>query len=110
MPITSKLLNHFPAGIVLNVLADELPLRAYVAISAPDPEAVTAFVPPEQFEKNANLHVAAVGSPDEVPDLVEDILFNMEAGDAVAFLCADQPSWLATVQQLGHTDTITPLE
>lgn len=110
MSITSKLLSHFPAGIVLDVVADDLPVRAYVAISAPDIEAVTAFVPPEQFSNDANLHVAAVGSPAEAAELVEDILFNMEAGDAVAFLCADQPSWLATVQQLGHNDTSTPLE
>ncbi|MFT0851304.1 hypothetical protein VRY85_11040 [Achromobacter sp. F4_2707] len=101
MQVTSHVVNRFDTGVVLDVNADGLPVRAYVAISAPDPEAVTAFVPPEQFESGSSLHVAAISTADEASATLEDVLFNMEADDAVAFLCADPESWLATLEQLG---------
>lgn len=110
MRIASQVVNRFDTGIVLDVTADDLPVRAYVAISEPDPEAVTAFVPPEQFESGANLHVAAISSAQEVATVLEDVLFNMEADDAVAFLCADSESWLATVELLGFDAGGSPLE
>ncbi|NLC36353.1 MAG: hypothetical protein GX772_07905 [Alcaligenaceae bacterium] len=110
MRVTSHVVSRFDTGIVLDVTADDLPLRAYVAISDPDPEAVTAFVPPEQFENGANLHVAAISAAHEAAATLEDVLFNMEADDAVAFLCADPESWMATLQQLGYDPDASPLE
>lgn len=110
MKVNSQMLSRFDNGIVLDVVADGLPLRAYVAISEPDLEAVTAFVPPEQFENGANLHVAAIGSEQEVAEILEDVFFNMEADDAVALLCADSASWLATLEQLGYDASASPLE
>lgn len=110
MNISSQVVSRFDNGIVLDVVADDLPLRAYVAISEPDLEAVTAFVPPEQFENGANLHVAAINSEQDVADTLEDVLFNMEADDAVALLCADSASWLAALEQLGYDTDASPLE
>jgi len=110
MRIASQVVSRFDTGIVLDVTADDLPVRAYVAISPPDPEAVTAFVPPEQFESGASLHVAAVHSNHEAATVLEDVLFNMEADDAVAFLCADRDCWLATVELLGYEAGTSPLE
>ena len=81
-----------------------------MAISEPDPEAVTAFVPPEQFEGGSNLHVAAIDSALDAPTTLEDVLFNMEADDAVAFLCANPESWHATLELLGYEAGATPLE
>ncbi len=102
MPIESHAVSRFESGIVLDVIADDLPLRAYVAICEPDPEAVTAFVPPEQFEKGGNLHVAAIDSAESAADIVTDVLFNMDPDDAAAFLCADTKSWAATLERLGY--------
>lgn len=110
MPIESHAVSHFELGIVLDVLADDLPLRAYVAVRPPDPECVIAFVPPEQFENGANLHVAAVASTLEAPGTVEDVLFNVDPNDAVAFLCADEDSWLAVLEALGYSAGPAPLE
>ncbi|NYT23370.1 hypothetical protein H0A73_07135 [Alcaligenaceae bacterium] len=110
MPIKSQAINHFANGIALDVMAEDLPLRAYVAICEPDPEAVIGFVPPEQFEDGGNLHVAAIGSPEEAAAAVEDVLFNMEADDAVAFLCADTASWLATLELLGYASDPSSLK
>ena len=110
MKISSHVVSRFDTGIVLDVVADDLPVRAYVAISEPDLEAVTAFVPPEQFENGANLHVAAIESEQAVAATLEDVLFNMEADDAVALLCADAESWLATVEALGYEADASPLE
>ena len=110
MKTESQALRRFDNGIVLDVVADTLPLRAYVAISPPDPEAVTAFVPAEQFDNGGNLHVAAVASADEAADTVEDVLFNMEADDAVAFLCADSAAWAAVLELLGYVSDPSSLE
>ena len=110
MPIESHVLSRFDDGIVLDVIADGLPLRAYVAIRPPDPEAVAEFVPPEQFEGGSNLHVAAVGLAEEAAGTVEDVLFNMEADDAVALLCGDAAIWRATLELLGHETGPSPLE
>lgn len=102
MPIESRATRRFEDGIVLDVTADDLALRAYVAICEPDPEAVMAFVPPEQFEEGGNLHVAAIDSPESAAEIVTDVLFNMDPGDAVAFLCANPDSWAAALEQLGY--------
>lgn len=110
MRIKSHAVSRFDTGIVLDVLADDLPVRAYVAISSPDLEAVTAFVPPEQFENGSNLHVAAIGSEQDASATLEDVLFNMEADDAVALLCADAQSWRAVLELLGYEADTTPLE
>lgn len=110
MNIASHAVSRFDNGIVLDVVADELPVRAYVAISEPDLEAVTAFVPPEQFDSGANLHVAAISTEQDVAATLEDVLFNMEADDAVALLCADSACWLATLEQLGYDTDSSSLE
>lgn len=110
MRIESQALRRFDNGIVLDVVADDLPLRAYVAVSDPDPEAVTAFVPPEQFEGGSNLHVAAIGAPEDAAATIEDVLFNMDPDDAVAFLCADTASWLATLELLGYVSDPSSLK
>ena len=110
MNIASHAVSLFENGIVLDVVADGLPVRAYVAITEPDLEVVTRFVPPEQFQDGANLHVAAIATADEVAETLEDVLFNMEADDAVALLCADQPCWQATLEQLGYEPDASPLE
>jgi hypothetical protein len=110
MKIESSKTSVFDNGIVLDVIADGLPVRAYVAVSVPDIEAVTAFVPPEQFENGAQLHVAAIGSLEEVSTTLEDVLFNMEADDAVALLCVDRSCWEATLEGLGYPTDTSPLE
>ena len=43
MNIESQLLRRFDTGLLLNLVAEGMTMRAYVAISAPDPEAVTAL-------------------------------------------------------------------
>lgn len=110
MQMISHLVNHFDTGLVLDVTADDLPIRVYVAISEPDLEAVTAFVPPEQFEGESNLHVAAVGTIQDVPAVLEDVLFNMEADDALALLCADLQIWQAALEHLGYDPDASPLK
>jgi len=110
MPITSQTISHFSNGVALDVMAEDLPVRAYVAICAPDPEAVVDFVPQEEFEEGGNLHVAAVATPEDASTTVEDVLFNMEADDAVAFLCADTASWLATLELLGYASDPSSLK
>lgn len=100
--IESHAISHFDQGVVLDVMAEDIPLRAYVAIRPPDPETVIGFVPAEQFEGGSNLHVAAVTETGDAAQTVEDVLFNADPNDAVAFLCADESCWLATLEALGY--------
>ena len=110
MQITSQLVSHYETGLVLDVIADGLPIRAYVAVSEPDIEVVTQFVPPEQFENGSNLHVAAIASSEEAEALIEDVLFNMEADDAVALLCVDEQAWQAALIALGYEPEASSLK
>jgi len=110
MNIVSRLSRRFDTGLLLELDAEGMPMRAYVAISPPDPEAVTAFIPTEEFENDIRLHVAAVTVPGEAVSLVEDVLFNMDPDDTVAFLCANAECWWATLEELGYVPDGSPLE
>ena len=110
MTIHSHVTQRFEQGVVLDVVAEDLPLRAYVVISEPDLEAVTRFVPEEQFEEDAQLHVAAVTSPDEADAMIEDVLFNMNPHDAVALLCTDAACMQAALARLGCPTDDSPVE
>ena len=110
MSIISHAIQRFEHGLVLDVMAEDLPIRAYVVVSAPDLEAVANFVPREQFESGSELHVAAITQPEDADAMVEDVLFNMNPHDAVALLCADDACWRAALARLGCPTDDSPVE
>lgn len=89
-----------PAGVVADVVIEELQFKAYVVISEPDINLVADFVPPEQFDADGDVHVTAVTDSAQARGQVEDLVFNMNMGDAAVFLCADLPAYEATLEEL----------
>src|SRR3546814_80902 len=101
MPTTSHIADTLEHGVVLEVTLDGFQFFAYVAISEPDVDHVADIVPVSRFE-DGDVHVAAIGSPHDAPGQIEDIVFNMNPGDCVVFLCADPSSYNAALDQFGQ--------
>ena len=53
---------------------------------------------------------AAIGDAEDAASILEDVLFNMQADDAVALLCADSDSLRATLAELGYDADASSLE
>jgi hypothetical protein len=98
----STLITTLERGLVLDVTLDELHFTAYVVISEADLDRIAEFVPAEQFEKEGDVHVTAVGRPGDAREQVTDLTFNMNPGDTAIFMCADEAAWIETLEELGH--------
>lgn len=97
--ISHSLALH-PLGVVVDVVIEELHFKAYVVVSEPDINLVADFVPQEQFDADGDLHVTAIANSAEARSQVEDLAFNMNLGDTAVFLCADLPTYEATLEEL----------
>ncbi|NYT60904.1 hypothetical protein H0A66_01005 [Alcaligenaceae bacterium] len=95
-----KTLEH---GLVLDVTLEDLQFRAYVVLSEPDINRVADFVPQEQFEQDGDLHVAAIHSPSEAREQIQDITFNMNPGDAAVFMCVTPQAYIDALDELGQS-------
>lgn len=102
MQVQSEVLRTIPAGSVLQISLDEHTVWAYVVISEPDLERVAEFVPPEQFEAGGDIHVMAIAQASDAAELVQEVLFNMNPGDTVVFLCHDLLSRQAVLDEFGQ--------
>lgn len=98
----SKVQNTLDHGMILDVTIEELNFTAYVVISEPDINLVAEIVPREAFEDGGDLHVTAVEHADDAKAQIEDLTFNMNIGDAAVFMCTDDASYRATLEELGH--------
>lgn len=105
MQIQSQIIEQTDSAYVLEItLEEEHKVWAYLAISEPDLDAVAHIVPPEQFEAGGDVHVMAIAQPEDAPQEVEDVLFSMSPNDTVVFLCADQASVMAVLNEFGQND------
>ncbi|RTZ47904.1 hypothetical protein EKL30_02685 [Candidimonas sp. SYP-B2681] len=104
MNVHSHIVETLQQGVVLDVSIEDLHFRAYVVLSEPDINLVADFVPPEQFEQDGDVHVAAISHPDEVHEQIQDITFNMNPGDAAVFMCSDQRTYLDALEELGQSN------
>lgn len=105
MNVSSHIVETLEHGLVLDVTIEDLQFRAYVVISEPDINLVADFVPREQFEQDGDVHVAAIYSPEEVRDQIQDITFNMNLGDAAVFLCTSKQVYSDALEELGQNLT-----
>lgn len=91
--------------MVLDVALGELAFTAYVVVSEPDLDRVADIVPPENYEKHGNVHVAAIDAAGDAPVQISDLAFNMSPGDAAVFLCHDESAYVAALKELGQHGT-----
>ena len=99
--IQSKLAQPVEGGVLLDVSADELTVRAYVVISAVDFSVVEKLVPAEVFESGVQVHVAGIQSNTDIAEEVIQILENMSPQDIVVYLCEDALAYGECLAVLG---------
>jgi hypothetical protein len=99
--IQSKLAQAVEGGVLLDVSADELTVRAYVVISKIDFSVVEKLIPAEVFESGAQIHVAGIQSNTDIAEEVIQILENMSPQDIVVYLCEDALAYGECLAVLG---------
>ena len=99
--IQSKLAQAVEGGVLLDVSADELTVRAYVVISKIDFSVVEKLIPAEVFESGAQIHVAGIQSNTDIAEDVIQILENMSPQDIVVYLCEDALAYGECLAVLG---------
>jgi len=99
--IHSTLAQSVEGGVLLDVSADDLTVRAYVVISPIDLNVVEKLVPATVFESGAQVHVAGIQQGTDVAEEVMQILENMSPQDIVVYLCEDALLYGETLSVLG---------
>lgn len=99
--IQSTLAENVESGVLLDVSADDLAVRAYVVISPIDLTVVEKLVPGTVFESGVQVHVAGIQAGMDIPEEVIQILENMSPEDVVVFLCEDTLLYGETLSVLG---------
>jgi hypothetical protein len=99
--IQSKLAEPVEGGVLLDVSADALTVRAYVVISAIDFSVVEKLIPAEVFESGVQVHVAGIQSNTDIAEEVIQILENMSPQDIVVYLCEDALAYGECLAVLG---------
>jgi hypothetical protein len=102
MNAISHIVDPLKNGLVLDVVIEDLQFRAYVVVSEPDINLVSSFVPAEQFKRDGDVHVTAIGRAEDAREQIQDIAFNMNPGDAAVFLCGDEQAYVAALEELGQ--------
>ncbi len=104
MPLDSRLISHLDRGLVLDITLEDLSFRVYVAQREADVEQVAELVPAEQFQGDGDVHVAAIHDGDDASEQIQDVLFNLNPGDAIVFLCTGPQAYADALAGFGHPD------
>ncbi|MDP4837436.1 MAG: hypothetical protein NWS01_09895 [Burkholderiales bacterium] len=99
--IQSILAESVEGGVLLDVSADDLTIRAYVVISAIDLSVVEKLVPAVVFESGVQVHVAGIQRNTDIAEEVIQILENMAPQDIVVYLCEDALTYGECLAVLG---------
>ncbi len=101
MSPTNHLISTFEEGAVLSLHLDNCPVQAYVVISEPNIDLVADIVPKERFEADGDIHVMAVGQPEDAAAMIEDVSQNINPDDTIVFLCLDKATKDEVLAQFG---------
>src|SRR5690606_16336129 len=108
MPLDSRLVDHLDQGYVLDITLEDLDFRVYVALRDADVEHVAGLVPPERFQQDGDVHVAAIDDDDDASEQIQDVLFNLNPGDTLVFLCTGADAYRDALAELGVTQPSFP--
>ncbi len=99
--INSQLIETVEGGVLMDVTAEDLHVKAYVVIAPADFTVVEKLIPTAIFESGVQVHVAAVDQSSDITEQVVQILENMQPDDVVAYLCENAISYGETLAVLG---------
>lgn len=102
MPLDSRLITRLDQGLVLDITLEDLPFRVYVAQRQADVEQVADLVPAEQFQGDGDVHVAAIHDGGDASEQIQDVLFNLNPGDTIVFLCTGPQAYADALAELGQ--------
>lgn len=102
MPLDSRLIALLDRGMVLDITLEDLPFRVYVAQREADVQQVADLVPAEQFQGPGEVHVAAIHDGDDADQQIQDVLFNLNPGDALVFLCTEPRAYADALAVFGQ--------
>lgn len=101
MSPTNHLISTLAEGAVLQVELDGTPVQAYVVVSEPAIDRVADILPEDRFQADGDIHVMAVGQPQDASALIDDISQNINADDTLVFLCVDTATKDEVLKQFG---------
>jgi hypothetical protein len=99
--IQSQVIQTIEGGVLMDVTAQDLHVKAYVVIAAADISVVEKLIPASVFESGVQVHVAAIDQSSDITEQVVQILENMQPEDVVAYLCDSAVSYGETLAVLG---------
>ena len=102
--IKSNIASLVDRGVLLDVVADDLAVRAYVVIAPTDLSYVETLVPSSVFESGAQVHVGNVTDAGDHSDQVVQLLENMDIGDVAVYLCEGSIAYAQALSVLGVTE------
>lgn len=94
MSQSSRLIAHLDQAQLIQITIEGLNFDIYIALRDADVEHVAKLVPTEKFQNNANVHVAAIYDNQDIATEINDILFNLNPGDTIVFLCTSQQAYI----------------
>lgn len=101
MSPTNHLISTLTDGAVLQVRLDGTSVQVYVVISEPSIDRVADILPKERFEADGDIHVMAVGQPEDASTLIDDVSQNIHPDDIIVFLCIDAATKDEVLKQFG---------
>lgn len=101
MDIISTKIADINGGVALDTQLDGENVSTYVVTGVMDLEAIADIVPSEKVDAGAEIHVTLVEDGAMAEDQVDQVLENLNPGDAAVFLCADDGAYEATLDLLG---------
>lgn len=99
MPLDSRLVRSLNQGYELEFSLEGLDFSVYIALRDANIEQVAGLVPPERFEQDGDVHVVAIHDMDDASEQIQDVLFNLNPGDTIVFLCTGAQAYENTLAE-----------
>jgi len=99
--IQSQLAENVEGGVLLDVSAEDLNVRAYVVIASVDLNIVEKLIPVSVFESGVQVHVAGIQHNTNIAEEIIQILENMSPQDIVVYFCENALVYGETLAVLG---------
>lgn len=101
MSPSNHLISTLTDGAVLQAHLNGSTVHVYVVISEPTIDRVADILPEERFEADGDIHVMAVGQPQDASALIDDVSQNINTDDTIVFLCVDTITKDEVLKQFG---------
>lgn len=103
MSLPGRLISHLDQAQLIEITLEGFKFEIYVALRDANIEHVTKLVPAEKFENSGNVHVAAIHDDQDAANEISDMLFNLNPGDTIVFLCTGKQAYADVLTEFEQT-------